>query len=110
MQSKERQQCDAVTRAEGFTSYGAPTCDVCKGMHQDDRPEEGDYFPEEPVSFLNADADAAVDFWNLTVCDHHTPRDAPTDATHYVRFNTYRKEDHHMNSAVGREAIEVYEL
>jgi len=100
----------AVKRAEGFISYGHPTCDICYGMDANERPEEGEFWPEEPVSFLNADADMAVDFWSLTVCDYHTPRDAPADATHYVKFHTFRKEDHHMNSAVGREAIEVYKL
>lgn len=99
-----------VERAENFVSYGHPTCDICSGMSADERPEEGDFWPDEPVSFINADADMAVEFWNLTVCDHHTPRNAPDEATHYIKFRTFHKGDHHMNSAVGREAIEVYEL
>jgi len=100
----------AVERAERFVSFGDVTCDICAGLEKDERPDEGEFWPDEPVSFINADADMAVDFWNLTVCDHHTPRNAPQEATHFVRFDTYNKEEHHMNSAVGREAIEVYEL
>jgi hypothetical protein len=110
MEAKTERKRDAVTRAEQSVSYGAPTCDICYGTDRDERHEDAEYWPDEPVSFLNADADAAVDFWNLTVCDHHTPRDAPVDATHYVKFETYNKEEHHMNSAVGRRAIEVIEL
>lgn len=100
----------AVKRAERFTSLGAPTCDICYGMSSDDRPDAGEFHPDEPITFLNADADAAVDFFELTVCEHHDPRDAPEEATHVVRFETFRKEDHKMNSAVGRRAIEVTEL
>jgi len=103
-------QQDPVERAEQFVAYGAPTCDICEGLHKDERPKAGEFWPEEPISFLDADADAAVDFWNLTVCDHHDPRDAPDEATHMVRFETDSLEDHRMNSAVGREAIKVVEL
>lgn len=99
-----------VERAERFVSYGAPTCDICAGLDKEDRPAEGDYWPAQPVSFINGDAEAAVEFWNLTVCNHHIPQDDPDEATHKIRFKTFNMEDHHMNSAVGREAIEVHEL
>jgi len=100
-----------IERAERFVSFGAVTCDICRDIDRKERSDAAEFWPDEPVSFLNADADPAVDFWSLTVCDHHDTFDrVPDDATHMARFETFRLEDHNMNSAVGREAIEVQEL
>jgi hypothetical protein len=101
-----------VARAEGFISLGHPVCDRCRALPADERPADGAYWPDEPISYLNADAQSAADFWHLTVCEHHDLDfdEVPEDATHRVVFKTERAEDHHMNSAVKREAVESVQL
>ena len=93
---------DAVReRVESFVAFGRPHCDVCYGLAPEDRPDEAEFWPSPAIHYLRGDERAAVDFWGVTLCDHHdTPANRPADATHrVVDTPAYIGDEHRMNSA-----------
>lgn len=100
----------AVTdRVESFTSYGAPACDICRSQSPDKRHDHAEFWPDTPIHYVRADCDSAVEFWGVTLCEHHDrPQNHPEDATHRV-FNEpeYIGDEHRMNSAYEHNVVRV---
>lgn len=77
-------------RIESITSLGSPCCDVCYGMHKDDRDEareEGaEFWPSEVTIWVNVDARALVNWKAVELCPYHdTAENKPDGATHRVK-------------------------
>lgn len=76
---------DVCRRIERFTSYGSPTCDICEGLSQEGRPEDGEFWPGEPIHYIQGNKDSAYEFWGTTVCSFHDDSEFhPNDMTHRV--------------------------
>ena len=99
-------------RAENFTSYGAPTCDVCRETPREERHDDAEFWPDEAIHYLNGPASAAFAFWAATLCPHHdTDEHIPEDATHRaVDAPAYIGDEHRMNSAYKHVVTEIEEL
>ena len=99
-------------RIESFTSYGAPTCDICQATPHNERSDATEFWPETPIHYVHASESAAVEFWSTTVCPHHdTGEHIPEDATHRaVDEPAYIGDEHRMNSAYKHVVTEIEEL
>lgn len=101
---------ETVARAEQFISYGSPTCDRCWDLAPSERPDDGEFWPEHPITYLNGDERSAHKFLGLTVCEHHDPIEPPAGSTHRVVFGLERARDHHMKTAIRRTATDIEAL
>jgi hypothetical protein len=103
-----------VQRFEGFIGYGKQTCDDCYRMSPEARDEtDGEFWPTPAITYLNDDADSAVEFFARTTCAYHdTDAQVPEEATHRViDEQEYVGDDpDRMNSAYTHNATEVEEL
>ena len=99
-------------RIESFTSYGAPTCDICRNTPRDKRADAAEFWPETAIHYVRGPASAAVEFWATTVCPHHDAGEhVPEDATHRaVDAPAYIGDEHRMNTAHEHVVTEIEEL
>jgi hypothetical protein len=99
-------------RAEGFVSYGAPTCDVCRDTPKEKRHDDAEFWPDDAIHYLNGPASPAVEFWAATLGPHHdTDENRPDEATHRaVNHPEYIGDEHRMNSAYEHIITEIEEL
>lgn len=87
-------------RIEQVVSFGRPTCDACNRMAADERPEDGEFWPDTIIMYVNDTTDIMVDR-NTRLCPaHDTPEHIPEDATHRVEAHSgYIGDTHRMKTA-----------
>jgi hypothetical protein len=104
----ERNTAEVKEHIEKFRSLGHPHCDVCYNLSKEDRPDEAEFWPEEPTVFIRGDKRRAVDFFAIKLCDHHdTPDNHPEDATHRVIDTPEWVDDEHEMKHIVDEIREV---
>lgn len=77
------EQQTPADRLESFISKGLPSCKVCYSLSPDERPDEAEFWPNQPVHYIKHDEEKAFEWFCQTVCEFHdTAEHIPADATH----------------------------
>ncbi len=87
----ERRAIESITnRIEQIISMGPPTCDACYSLDSQDRPEDGEIWPNTLTIFVDVEGDTLTQWMHKTMCDAHDPaigngEGVAVEATHRIR-------------------------